>query len=94
MQVSVPQANLSSLFQLLAEQALMARGVPHPQMTQQPPPNPAAARFFLDLLVVLGEKTEAARSAEESRELEGIIHQLRMMDAAAGSGQVEGGTGA
>lgn len=85
MQASVPHANLQSLFQLLAEQALMARGVPHPQLQEQPPPNPEAARFFRDLLVVLGEKTEASRSVEETRELERILGHLRMMDSEGGA---------
>lgn len=85
MQASVPRANLQSLFQLLAEQALMARGVPHPQLRDQPPPNPEAAGFFRDLLVMLGEKTEASRSIEETRELEGILEHLRMLDAQGGA---------
>ncbi|MBI4913533.1 MAG: DUF1844 domain-containing protein [Acidobacteria bacterium] len=75
---AVPEPSLSALVHLLAEQALLALGVPHPQLPQQPPADPRVARFYIDLLDVLREKTEGNRSAEESRELEEILHGLRL----------------
>jgi hypothetical protein len=78
MNAAVPEASLSALFQLLAEQALVAMGVPHPMMKEQPPANPQVARFFVDLLALVQDKTEGRRSPAESRELEELLYQLRM----------------
>ena len=78
MSPAMPEASLTSLMHLLAEQALLALGVPHPLMKEMPPPNPAAARFYIDLLGVLKEKTAVARTVEESSELEEVLYQLRM----------------
>lgn len=78
MQAGVPEPSFSALIQLLAEQALLALGVPHPQVPMPPPANPAAARFYVDLLAMLKEKSEGLRTEAESRELEGFLHELRM----------------
>ena len=78
MNVAVPEASLTALMHLLAEQALMAMGVPHPMMKDAPPANPPVARFYVDLLSVLQAKTEGLRSDAESRELEDLLYQLRM----------------
>lgn len=73
-----PEPSLTALTHLLAEQALMALGVPHPMLKEVPPANPTVARFYVDLLAVLKTKTEGNREAGETRALEDILHQLRM----------------
>ncbi len=78
MQVGVPEPSFSALIQLLAEQALLALGVPHPQVPMPPPANPVAARFYVDLLVMLKEKSEGRRTESETRELDVFLHELRM----------------
>ena len=78
MNPAVPEASLTALMHLLAEQALMALGVPHPMMKDAPPANPVVARFYVDLLEVLKSKTEGARSGEETRQLEDLLYGLRM----------------
>jgi hypothetical protein len=78
MNPSVPEASLRALIHLLAEQALLAMGVPHPMMKEVPPANPAAARFYVDLLTVLKEKTEGVRSDAETLALDEILFELRM----------------
>ncbi len=75
---AVPEASLQALMHLLAEQALLAMGVPHPMMKEVPPANPEAARFYVDLLTVLKDKTEGRRTDSETRELEDILYGLRM----------------
>ena len=93
MNPAVPEASLTALMHLLAEQALLALGVPHPMMKELPPANPAVARFYVDLLTVLKEKTEGARTDSETRQLDEILYELRMRamnlkpaaDAAPGS---------
>ena len=78
MSESLPEPSLSALIHLLAEQALLALGVPHPQLQQQPPPNPTVARFYVDLLGILRDKTEGHRSEAESQELDDVLYGLRM----------------
>lgn len=78
MQAGVPEPSFSALVQLLAEQALLALGVPHPQVPVPPPANPEAARFYVDLLSMLKAKSEGHRTDQETRELETFLHELRM----------------
>ena len=78
MNPAVPEASLTALMHLLAEQALMAMGVPHPMMKEVPPANPVVARFYVDLLALLQEKTAGHRSDAESRQLEDLLYDLRM----------------
>lgn len=62
-------------------------GVPHPHLKDLPPADPQVARFFIDLLGLLKEKTEGHRTESESRELEEMLYQLRMkaLDLASAS---------
>ncbi|HJW43884.1 MAG TPA: DUF1844 domain-containing protein [Geothrix sp.] len=78
MNAGVPEPSLTALMHLLTEQALLALGVPHPHMSQQPPANPAVARFYIDLLGILKDKTEGHRSAEESLAMDELLHELKM----------------
>lgn len=78
MNAAVPEPSLRALVHLLSEQALMAMGVPHPQMKDLPPANPQVARFFVDLLALLKDKTEGNRNDSETREIEEMLYQLRM----------------
>ena len=66
------------LVHLLAEQALLALGVPHPQLKEQPPANPGVARFYIDLLDLLRLKTEGHRSEAETKEFDDVLYGLRM----------------
>ena len=78
MNPAVPEASLTALMHLLTEQAMLSMGVPHPMVKEVPPANPVVARFYVDLLTVLKEKTEGARSEAESAQLDEILYQLRM----------------
>ncbi|HJV49401.1 MAG TPA: DUF1844 domain-containing protein [Geothrix sp.] len=69
---------MTALMHLLAEQALLSMGVPHPMMKEVPPANPTVARFYVDLLSVLKDKTEGARTDSETAQLDEILYQLRM----------------
>jgi hypothetical protein len=75
---AVPEASLTALMHLLTEQALLAMGVPHPMVKEAPPANPVVARFYVDLLAVLKEKTEGARTDAETAQIDEILYQLRM----------------
>lgn len=78
MKASVPEPSFSSLVHLLAEQALMAMGVPHPEMRDQPPPNTAVARFYVDLMSLLQTKVQGNLTGTETAELDEVLYQLRM----------------
>jgi Domain of unknown function (DUF1844) len=78
MNPAVPEASLTALMHLLTEQALLSMGVPHPMVKEAPPANPVAARFYIDLLSVLKEKTEGSRTDAETAQLDEILYQLRM----------------
>jgi Domain of unknown function (DUF1844) len=75
---AVPEASLTALMHLLTEQALLSMGVPHPMVKDVPPANPVVARFYVDLLSVLKEKTEGSRTDGETAQLDEILYQLRM----------------
>jgi hypothetical protein len=78
MNPAVPEASLTALMHLLTEQALLSMGVPHPMVKEVPPANPVVARFYVDLISVLKEKTEGARTDAETAQLDEILYQLRM----------------
>lgn len=78
MNPAVPEASLTALMHLLAEQALLSMGVPHPMVKEAPPANPVVARFYVDLLDVLKAKTEGSRTDSETAQLDEILYQLRM----------------
>jgi hypothetical protein len=78
MNPAVPEASLAALMNLLAEQALLAMGVPHPMIKEAPPANPVVARFYVDLISVLRDKTDGARTDVETAQLDEILYQLRM----------------
>ncbi len=75
---AVPEASLTALMHLLTEQALLSMGVPHPMVKEVPPANPTVARFYVDLLTVLREKTEGSRTDGETAQIDEILYQLRM----------------
>jgi hypothetical protein len=78
MNPAVPEASLTALMHLLTEQALLSMGVPHPMVKDAPPANPVVARFYVDLLSVLKEKTEGMRTDAETSQLDEFLYQLRM----------------
>ena len=78
MNPTMPEASLTALMHLLTEQALLAMGVPHPMMKEAPHANPVVARFYVDLLAVLKEKTEGVRTDAETAQLDEVLYQLRM----------------
>lgn len=70
--------DLRDLVALLVTQALVALGeLPDPRSNQQQM-DLDAARFAIDLLDVLEQRTRAARSDEEERVLLGSLAELRL----------------
>jgi hypothetical protein len=70
--------SLVGLFMMLAQSAMMALGeAPEPGMGQ-PRANPQEAAALVDLLVLLREKTEGNRSAEENEVIGELIYDLQL----------------
>ena len=77
-----PPATIEFLVHTLFTQALMALGrIPNP-ITKQSIRNMATARHFIETLAMLEQKTAGNLTTDESRLLEEILHQLRMLSLA------------
>jgi len=77
-----PPATFDFLVHTLFTQALMALGrIPNP-ITKQTLRNMATARHFIETLAMLEQKTAGNLTTDESRLLEEILHQLRMLSLA------------
>lgn len=75
---SLPPADFHTLVTMLSTQAMVGMGViPHPA-TGKPTPHTELARHFIDLLGVVEAKTRGNLDAQESRLLDGSLHDLRM----------------
>lgn len=73
-----PPASLEMLVSVLATEAMVALGqLPRPGQ-QQPEVDANQAKFFIDLLGVLQEKTKGNLTPQESAGLEQLLHELRM----------------
>lgn len=72
------QPDLASLFLLLANSALLHLGEAPESIGGGGPVDLAQAKFSIDLLRLLKEKTEGNRALEETRLLEGILYDLQM----------------
>ncbi len=72
----VPQVSFTGLVQQLATQALMQMGLAAPQ-GRQPRVDLQGARYTIDMLQILEEKTKANLTPEESRTLSAILTDLR-----------------
>ncbi|MEM6554061.1 MAG: DUF1844 domain-containing protein [Planctomycetota bacterium] len=74
---AMPPANFDTLLSSFVTQALFAMGaIPDPQ-TGQPVVELELARYQIDLLAVLEEKTKGNLSDEEQKMLAGTLYELR-----------------
>jgi hypothetical protein len=80
----LPPASLSLLLTSLGTQALMALGQITNPLTNQAEVDRDQARHCIDLLGMLETKTAGNRTTEESRLLEELLYELRMLFLKAG----------
>lgn len=73
-----PPADLSTIFQLLAMQAMLNLGMLVQQEGDQPVVRLSEAKHWIDLLDVLEAKTKGNRTPEESEQLELLLYQFRL----------------
>ena len=73
-----PETDFGYFLSSLTMQAMVALGeIPHPA-TNLPQENLDQARYFIDLLGMLGEKTSGNLTPEEQSLLDGALYELRM----------------
>ncbi len=74
----MPPASLEMLVTTLATEAMMALGqMPHPQTGEGRLPA-QQAKYLIDTIDVLCEKTKGNVTAEETELMDQLLHQLRM----------------
>ncbi|HEY3226314.1 MAG TPA: DUF1844 domain-containing protein [Planctomycetota bacterium] len=71
-------ADFPALVASLASGALLALGVLPDAEGKTPPPDFERARFAIDLLDMLAEKTKGNLTPEEERHLTGALHELHL----------------
>ena len=76
--MNAPQASMSVLMMSIASSAAMAMGLTaHPE-TGRVDKNKEMARFNIDLLLILKEKTKGNLSADEEKFLDSVVHDLQI----------------
>ncbi|MBN1125364.1 MAG: DUF1844 domain-containing protein [Sedimentisphaerales bacterium] len=75
---SLPPADLSALVSMLATQAMFSLGLIHEKGSEPPKPDFTMAKFNIDMLDVIAEKTKGNLTEEEDSLLQGTLAQLRM----------------
>lgn len=74
----LPEADLPSLVSMLATQALLALGLVRVKGEPEAPPDLEAAKYNIDMLDMLEQKTQGNRSSEETQLLKDTLYDLRM----------------
>lgn len=86
-QPQMPKGDLAGLVSMLSTQAAYALGLMQVPGQEKPEVNLDMARFSIDLLEVLQEKTKNNLNEQEKGFLEGTLHQLRMAFVEFSSGK-------
>jgi hypothetical protein len=73
-----PPADFPSLVASIAAGALLAMGAEPDEEGKSPPPDLERARYAIDLLGMLAEKTKGNLAPPEERHLASVLHQLRL----------------
>ena len=76
---AAPEASFSTLLTVIAAQAIGALGEGMPEQGGKPKVRIELARYHIDTLSVLQEKTQGHLTKEEEALLEQYLHQLRML---------------
>ena len=88
----LPPASFMILVPTLATQAMAGLGILPDPITGQPNVNRPLAKHFIDMLVMLEEKTKGNLTDEEAAQIRDGLHQLRMIYLAAPATMAENPT--
>ena len=75
----LPEADFAGLMSMLTTQAFFALGVIRAKEEEQKEPDLEMAKYNIDMLDVLQDKTKGNLSDQERKALEDTLHQLRML---------------
>lgn len=73
-----PGADMTGLISMLATQAFLALGLFGTEDEKEPKVDLEMAKYSIDMLGVIEEKTKGNLTEQESQALEATLHQLRM----------------
>ncbi|MFQ6034871.1 MAG: DUF1844 domain-containing protein [Sedimentisphaerales bacterium] len=74
----LPQGNFAALISMLTTQALFALGLLQMKGQEKKEPDLELARYNIDMLETLQEKTKGNLTEEENKVLENTLNELRM----------------
>jgi hypothetical protein len=84
--MNFPPASFEMLVTTLATEALVALGqMPNP-LTNKAERQPEQAKYLIDTLEVLQQKTKGNLTAAEQQLIDSILHQMRMLFVAVATG--------
>ncbi|MDD3469419.1 MAG: DUF1844 domain-containing protein [Thermoguttaceae bacterium] len=75
----LPEPTLTTLATMLGMQAMSVIGMVAIPGKEKSEPRPNEAKHLIDLIEMLFEKTQGNRTPEETKELDDLLHGLRMM---------------
>lgn len=75
----VPEADFPGLISMITTQAYYALGVIGTEQDKERPPDLAIAKYNIDMLEIIDEKTKGNLTEDEAKLLESTLHQLRMI---------------
>lgn len=81
--IPLPKPNLIMHMTTLAQQAMVSMGVIKNPMTNQAVIMLNQATYLINTIEMLFEKTEGQRTEDETKTIENMIHELRMLFVAA-----------
>ena len=86
----VPKADFAMFCYTLGTQAMVALGMAPNPVTEKTEQDLASAKYSIDLLEMLREKTEGNRTDEETKVLMNLLFELRMRYVERSQGGVAG----
>jgi hypothetical protein len=89
---AVPAPAFAEVVNIVVMQAMAALGLLAGPGGERMPPDPAAAKHFIDLLQVLDDKTKGNLTPDEKRMLDQVLYEVRMAFVQVTSGAPGGAT--
>ena len=75
----LPKGDLAGLISMLATQSLLAMGAVVPEGQEKKEPDLELAKYHIDILETLEEKTKGNLSEQETKLITEALHQIRML---------------
>ena len=75
----LPEADFPGLISMITTQAYYALGLIGTGQDKERPPDLAIAKYNIDMLEIIDEKTKGNLTEDEAKLLESTLHQLRMI---------------